>query len=70
MVPPGAPADTDVVARIVAARRPGDRAPAGDGEYFADLPWSGCRGSVLLGAYAAVTDDPLACAPDVGPRRR
>jgi hypothetical protein len=60
--------DADVVARIVAAYAArGIELGPGDGEYFADLPWSGGRGSVLLGAYAMFPDDPLACPPDVGP---
>jgi len=60
--------DADVVARIVAAyAAQGIELGPGDGEYFADLPWSGGRGSVLLGAYAMFPDDPLACPPDVGP---
>jgi len=60
--------DADVVARIVAAYAArGIELGPGDGEYFADLPWSGGRGSVLLGAYAMLPDDPLACPPDVGP---
>jgi hypothetical protein len=60
--------DADVVARIVAAyAAQGIELGPGDGEYFADLPWSGGRGSVLLGAYAAFPDDPLACPPGVGP---
>jgi hypothetical protein len=60
--------DADVVERIVAAYAAwGIVLGPGDGEYFADLPWSGGRGSVLLGAYAAFPDDPLACPPDIGP---
>ena len=60
--------DADVVARIVAAYAArGIELGPGDGEYFADLSWSGGRGSVLLGAYAMFPDDPLACPPDVGP---
>jgi hypothetical protein len=60
--------DADFVARIVAAyAAQGIELGPGDGEYFADLPWSGGRGSVLLGAYAMFPDDPLACPPDVGP---
>jgi len=60
--------DADVVARIVAAYAArGIELGRGDGEHFADLPWSGGRGSVLLGAYAMFPDDPLACPPDVGP---
>jgi hypothetical protein len=39
--------DADVVARIVAAYAArGIELGPGDGEYFADLPWSGGRGSV------------------------
>ena len=60
--------DADVVARIVAAyAAQGIELGPGDGEYFADLPWSGGRGSVLLGAYAMFPDDPLACPANVGP---
>jgi len=60
--------DADVVARIVAAYTAQriELGP-GDGEYFADLSWSGGRGSVLLGAYAMLPDDPLACPANVGP---
>jgi hypothetical protein len=60
--------DADVVARIVAAYAArGIELGPDDGQYFADLPWSGGRGSVLLGAYAMFPDDPLACPPGVGP---
>jgi hypothetical protein len=60
--------DADVVARIVAAyAAQGIELGPGDGEYFADLPWSGGRGSVLLGASAMFPDDSPACPPGVGP---
>lgn len=60
--------DADVVGRIVAAfAARGIELGPGDGEYFADLPWSGGRGSVLLGMYAMFPDDPLACPVNVGP---
>ena len=59
--------DADVVGRIVAAfAARGSELGPGDGEYFAELPWSGGRGSVLLGMYAMFPDDPLACPGDVG----
>ena len=60
--------DADVVERIVAAfAARGSELGPGAGEYFADLPWSGGRGSVLLGMYAMFPDDPLKCPSGVGP---
>ncbi len=51
--------DADVVGRIVAAfAGRGSELGPGDGEYFADLTWSGGRGSVLLGMYAMLPRRP------------
>lgn len=56
-----------VVARIVAALAAGGiELGPGDGQYLADMRWSGGRGSVALGAYEMLPDDPLECPADVG----
>ena len=58
-----------VAGRIIAAldARGVDVGEAWRGQLLVDLRWSGGRGTVALGAYEMLPDDPPACPPDLLP---
>jgi hypothetical protein len=56
------PVDAAAVERIVAALvAAGLYRAAGGAEYYVDMRWVGGNGSVTLGAYVMLPDDPLQC---------